>query len=290
MRSSIAHKLSKCVSVGIVTITLKTHAYSGIILNWRNNTDIYKSLAKQIEPQAWWRYKYSQFQYGQIKCEFEVDFHGWSNDFLTFGTIVVNVCRNMGFCSDEINSNIKQVQHQWINTQTNQTFCWWILSEKFAFHTLDFESIWCTRGFHSKWIRFTPCHHLSYQIQNTIKRTDKKNANVNSVHTIQLCSHRNRNRAIFFLLSWPGVIAYKFIVPDIYMCFNSFFKATVVFAYFFYLFFSEPEKKCAHDLTYGKYNRKTNNDFIFWVVIIVSVSVSKSFTLVMNDKPQFISK
>lgn len=79
------------------------------------------------------------------------------------------------------------------------------------------------------------------------------------------------------------MIAYKFIVLDIYVFQSVYENCGSV------CIFLNQKKKFAHDLTYNKHKRKTNNVYI-WVVIIVSISVSESFALVMNDKPQFISR
>lgn len=133
---------------------------------------------------------------------------------------------------------------------------------------------------HGVW--YSPVHSTrhSHQIQNTIKRTEK-------FPMLILCTIYNvhipvklKEYHVFFLLS---MIAYKFIVLDIYVFQSVYENCGSV------CIFLNQKKKFAHDLTYNKHKRKTNNVYI-WVVIIVSISVSESFALVMNDKPQFKSR
>lgn len=136
---------------------------------------------------------------------------------------------------------------------------------------------------HGVW--YSPVHSTrhSHQIQNTIKRTEKfpmlilcTICNVHKHIPVKL----NEYHVFFLLLS---MIAYKFIVLDIYVFQSVYENCGSV------CIFLNQKKKFAHDLTYNKHKRKTNNVYI-WVVIIVSISVSESFALVMNDKPQFISR
>lgn len=127
----------------------------------------------------------------------------------------------------------------------------------------------------------TGAQYTSFTSNSKHDQTHRKISHANSVYNLQ-CAHTSKIERIpyIFLLS---MIAYKFIVPW-YLCVSIRLWKLRQCVYFF-----KPEKKFAHDLTYNKHKRKTNNVYI-WVVIIVSISVSESFALVMNDKPQFKSR
>lgn len=134
----------------------------------------------------------------------------------------------------------------------------------------------------------TGAQYTSFTSNSKHDQTHRKISHANSVYNLQ-CAHTSkieRIPCIFFCLAW----LHTSLLCLIFMCFNPFMKTAAVWGcvcacvYFF-----KPEKKFAHDLTYNKHKRKTNNVYI-WVVIIVSISVSESFALVMNDKPQFKSR